>query len=407
MYTESENSSLRTGSFKVTDFNVDGSFYAVAMDVVPSRFVGGQRKLFKGQTGGKYHRGLFPPPLNPVLIGTETEKSASISLRTETVPGWGIRSWTGQLPAELVGRLNLLQTMAGHGPEMDPALRDVTLQKAYANVGANDFNGQLFLAELGETFAMLLNPLAGITKIHKKYSKGRKRLRELLKAQGNVHADLYLQYMFGISPFISDVQNIYKLVTNQESLANESYAKGTTKTLEKVHQYGVDTSYTTKFRKINYLWSGETTVKTTSKIYYKRMFSDYLSDMVNKWGFNPLNLPITLWETVPLSFVVDWFFGVKLWLSSFVPKPTLSMLGNTTTEKLTQTYKLQVTNVELDVMSYLFKRNLTDCTYEYTYERIIRQVNRPIPHTLGINQGINSIGKAVSSLALSWQKLKL
>lgn len=407
MYVETETNSLRTGSFIVTDYNVDGTYYSTPYNPVLTRFVDGQRKLFKGQVGGKFRKEQFPPKLNPVQIGTETESSTFVAFSTVTVPNWGHRTWIGHLPAEMVARLRLLETMGGPGAYMDQVQKEVSLQKAYSNMGASDFNSQLFLAELSETLSMLRNPLAGVAKIHKKYSRGRKRLRELLRAQANVQADLYLQYMFGIAPFINDVQNIFKLVQDVTGSKNRGYSKGTQKNLEKTNQYGADTSYTTKFRSLNYQWSGETMVKTTSKIYYRRTFDSTLLGLVEKWGFNPILLPITLWETVPLSFVVDWFFGVKLWMQSYAPKPQFQMLANCTTEKLSQKYELKVLNASMDVYSYVYRPILNDCTYKYTYDRIIRQVNQPIPHTLGVLKGIDDIGKTVSSLALAWQKLKL
>lgn len=409
MYENLITDNRKVGSFKRWGRAPDGAYVLRIDRPVPA--VSGVVKTFKGDRRTKWNEkfcNVWPPPLRNVQIGETLEHADAWTYETPVHPVWGQVKWDGFIAADLVERKMLRSLMPGI-PVMDTGRRDMALQRAYGNIEQPDFNSQLFLAEISETIAMLSNPFAGIQKIYKRYSKGRKRLRDLLKAQANLHADTYLQYMFGIKPLISDVQDIYSMVRKKSVAENRMYGKGTSKSLDVLDIGGVDTSFETAIQNLVWTFSGETRYKTTSKVYYNLAFASPMYDLVNKWGFNPIMLPVTMWETVPLSFVVDWFVGVKQWLMAMRPKPGVNILGNTTSEKLSQNYLATVVRGDLTINNPpAVKWDIhINKTYSYKYDRLIRQVNTPIPLSLLSKEGIDSVGKAVSSVALAFQKLKL
>jgi hypothetical protein len=56
-------------------------------------------------------------------------------------------------------------------------------------------------------------------------------------------------------------------------------------------------------------------------------------------GFQLRDIPATLWELTPWSFVSDWVLNVGDWLQAVTPNPRVSILGHWTTsvQKTTKT----------------------------------------------------------------------
>lgn len=402
MYVDLERNSLEYGSWTTIDVPGGVKMYSTKE---PTK---GVSKVFKGQRFGKFHKGIFPPPLNPVFISKREYTCKHLGLELLNIPNWGSRSFSGYLGASVADRIRLVSKVLKPHHEIYQEPRDFSLQKAYANVEAGDFNSQLFLAELGETISMLSNPLAGLYKIHAKYRKSRKRLRDALKAGTNASADTYLQYMFGVSPLIKDVQSIYALAMEKATAKNQLYGRGRVASSETENDYSVLTN-DLGFHSLEAWSTGKAETVTTGKVYYAMAFRNPMYDLIKKWGLNPLSLPVTLWEKQPLSFVVDWFFGVKTWLNAMMPKPGVSYLGNYVSEKLVEDVMIDRVHCRLapgSPITRVLDSNLTKL-WSLHNERLIREVNLPIPTAIYRGAGLNSLGKAVSSVALLTQKLKL
>lgn len=369
----------------------------------------GRSKFFYGRVGGK-KVDSFPPPLNPVTISEGTYTSKTLNMSIEDVPNWGSRFYSGQLGAVVAGLCQvpwqLIDESVGGHHLPDEVMVGTALQKAYANINTSDVNGQLFLAEFSETVSMLKNPLRGIQKIHAKYRKSRKRIRDLLAAETKVSADVYLQYMFGVQPLISEIQNIYAAAMDEAKRENRLYGKGSVKQIQKATRaYSLDNKL--GFHNVKAHFSVEQRIKVTSKVYYKVTWESRMLDLVNKWGMNPILIPVTLWETLPLSFVLDWFFGVKLWLNAIAPKPGICTLGNYVSEKLEEEVKLT------SLVCYVApgtpstpKTWVHDDAWQFSFSRLIRQVDLPMPNYPLVAQGLNETGKAISLAFLAIQKIK-
>lgn len=398
------SSSLATGVFWYRDDpGTDRSF-------ATTEFARGAQKTFIGQRGGKFPKGSYPPPLNPVTISDLRFESKTVEgLQLVGVPVWGSRYFNGDLGAMLAGTHKVRDLLPGHHA-IDTQLRDFSLQKAYARIEQGDFNSQLFLAELGETVSMLRNPLNGLYKIHAKYRRSRKKIKDLLKATTSANADVYLQYMFGVAPLINDIKDIYELVMEKATARNQLYGKARTVEKKKFEQH-----YSLKdslgFHSVDTWATATTETKMTGKVYYAMSFGNPMYDLIRKWGLNPLTLPITMWETVPLSFVVDWFFGVKQWLQAIMPRPGVTILGNCVSEKLIEDVSIDRVRVYLSPGTYgvTLDRVLGSSgpLWKMHNERLIREVNLPIPTSIYAGAGLDSLGKAVTSAALAIQKIKL
>lgn len=138
-------------------------------------------------------------------------------------------------------------------------------------------------------------------------------------------AGLHLNYSFGWKPLMSDIRAMCDVLANLIQRLEE-FEKSANVT-SKSHWYLPSTS-TSKSGSFNYstspgkcYWSGTVSrTKTAGLIYrpqpfevtrgYEMMLRAYLDAL----GFE-LN-PRILWDAIPFTFVLDWFFGIGSWLES-------------------------------------------------------------------------------------------
>jgi hypothetical protein len=63
-------------------------------------------------------------------------------------------------------------------------------------------------------------------------------------------------------------------------------------------------------------------------IIYEVKIMDAFDNLAKVAGSRLRDIPATLWEVVPYSFVVDWFFNVGDWIQAFTPAPGITPLRN-------------------------------------------------------------------------------
>lgn len=138
-------------------------------------------------------------------------------------------------------------------------------------------------------------------------------------------AGAHLNYKFGWKPTIGDLQQMVEGVTNlQAKLAAFEKSCGT-----------IQSGRTTCLKE-NFSKSGEITFATTKKCRWSATLSKVVTGYV-VWRPQPLAVlsnfdrtlrglldtlgfqlnPRIVWDAVPFTFVIDWFFGVGAWLQTF------------------------------------------------------------------------------------------
>lgn len=168
----------------------------------------------------------------------------------------------------------------------------------------NSFNGQVILGELRETIQLLRNPLGAGVNLTKALVQKRKK--------GAHAADAWLEYRFGILPLISDISSIIDLVSEtadkKKSLAYRVYSRSTEVSTSRQSfrpvpgPFGFDvyeelTDYAECV--IHFGVLGSVIDKHFS---LAGKFINTIDDLSS--------LPVTAWELVPFSFLVDYFVNV-------------------------------------------------------------------------------------------------
>ena len=151
------------------------------------------------------------------------------------------------------------------------------------------------------------------------WSKERARLKNL--------ANAHLNYSFGWAPFISDVVAIYKALFDTRKRIQE-FIDGAYKSHTLHYVQRIPASKTSSEQDLTFFgYARSVTVETTTEeveLHATMQFSysvggySRLLQEIGGWmdalGIN-LNAQI-VWNAIPFSFVVDWFFNVGEWLGS-------------------------------------------------------------------------------------------
>jgi len=187
-----------------------------------------------------------------------------------------------------------------------------------------DFNSRAFAAMKPdlETSLSLSNFLVELTDV-------KHLLRFFTKWKGftNKVAEGHLSYKFGIKPFVGDVKTLWSVLTDHQTILDEFLARrGTLQTRHYSETVPLTETYTswTNFLGVSYIkyrYKHTHEARTTATMVYK-FDCPYVDDYSHKLKAlrDMLGLRLTasvIWEAIPFSFVVDWFWRVQDFLERF------------------------------------------------------------------------------------------
>lgn len=175
------------------------------------------------------------------------------------------------------------------------------------------FSAQIFTGELKETLMLLRHPTAQLARAVETYGKALEKTRKLsgLKDRAKSSADLWLQFKFGVLPVISDAQTIIRVF---DDLA----AKGASELFKTKGTYSGNTTN----QQVSQADSGflvhtsEKIITYESNCYihggWLAVTKERLTglDVILADLKNISELPVTAWELIPYSFLIDYFVNI-------------------------------------------------------------------------------------------------
>jgi hypothetical protein len=218
-------------------------------------------------------------------------------------------------------------------PSSDGALIELLVSlastQALAGVESAPVMGQVILAEMHKTIAMLRSPLKGLTdfirdrrqweKYRGRKPKGSTRNRaarnrttkESLSDGVQAAANSWLEARFGWRPFLMDMEDIIKTLQEGDFGDRKTSRAKQERVVTSTRNYvgvaaGIETDFTENVK---------TTYGVRAGILYQ-----FQNDPMSDFGFSWSELPISAWELVPFSFVVDWFINVGDYIQAITPK---------------------------------------------------------------------------------------
>lgn len=300
-------SSCSTSNGTITIAGAQGKLESM-LDVSNSNF---HRRLARGEI-----------VVNPMYKST-TERSSGGTTASYSSPGSPCTqsiSWENGVWHLNSSRLGLVERV--NVPGIDTSqLANLAGTEASANVAGPEFAGAQFIAELRETIQLLRNPFGALASIGKrarrakrKHSSWRNRtVRDYVSAN-------WLQYRYGIMPLVYSSQDIVKAL---ESLAHRKArytARGSAS----------DSGSATRQDSYTGTWICTRDVLTQRDV-TARVGIIYEHDFSSTFGLRARDVPGAVWEIVPFSFVLDWFFNIGDFIEAIVPKGGVQVLGSWTT----------------------------------------------------------------------------
>lgn len=184
--------------------------------------------------------------------------------------------------------------------------------RALSNMDTTPYAFGEDVLEIRETAKFLRRPLASIADLGTSFQHAYRRAKRKIKRKGQTslsakqvalaHANVYLQYRFALSPLVRSCQDAleaYAAVHPRipERLTARGFSKGSARS-EDSPQYDAGSAST--------YWFDLNRVKTEdfhASILYT--VSNPVQDLKWKLGFRAKDIPTTLWQIVPYSFMVD------------------------------------------------------------------------------------------------------
>jgi len=199
--------------------------------------------------------------------------------------------------------------------EIDSLVSEVCT-KAQANVRGGDTSGLESLVQLNKTFDLIRKPLEGIyslTKALTSFNKGKKS-GKLTRSGADllaVPASEWLKYRYGILPLVNDIQAVMKSLKSKRGLVRRtSRASG-----------GIERNST---RSLTSNFGVLTTIFEEQRSHSVRVramtVTEYVASMQTDLGLTLDQIPKTVWELIPFSFVVDWFVNVNDFVNASTPR---------------------------------------------------------------------------------------
>lgn len=344
--------------------------------------------------------------MNPVSLSKDTRSSDVVTYTIGPHPNWGRRVITGTL-----GQIASI-------PPVVPAWFDVrindakarTLLEAHSRVAASEVQGLVSVAEAAKTASMVAKPFAQATDLISRIVGRKLKLIQRGWNAAKAGAAAWNEYRFGWKPILLDLKG-----------AADAYAQSTTaewKPVRKVARASDRDIVWVEPNKMSYSGSfvfGVPTVvrsnyshtaKVDSGVLYELYDETQASATARLIGFRLSDVPSTIWELVPFSFVVDRFLDIGMWLNAIVPKPGVRVLATWTSVQRYQLNYHQIMWADATVSTPpVTTYTNTGGSYTEEIRSFSREANPSIPPLPTVNYRDLSLTQQIDHLALIVAKL--
>lgn len=210
---------------------------------------------------------------------------------------------------------------------------------AFARMNSSELMAGEAVSDLGQTVAMLRSPFRGATDLLNRMFKSRAaHAKKTAKSVAQATAGTWLEYRYGWRPLLSDIDIIaqdalvkrghcerHKLVARAGRGGSQDWS-GSWKPTDAIDRAGSISMKRTSSRNVGVVYE----VKNRTS-----------QDVIRKlYGLRVRDVPATLWELVPYSFVIDWFTNVGDWIQAISPDPFISVVGTWTTYVTNSVYSI-------------------------------------------------------------------
>lgn len=266
---------------------------------------------------------------NKPMLSVKTTRTHEPAIGQSTLHNPGYTGWVSYDGELMFVRDSALDALLNQIPGVDTQnLIAQACTSALANVRRPELSGLVSIAEMRSTVQSLVNPLNGALRFlarnvpsnkKRRKPKSRKELKATLKDVSDQH----LTIIFGLMPFISDVQSTLKALEAIEPVPVRFTAHGSASAFGKNSGAGTDL-LNDDGNNTTYLDHAEEVSKTVTVRAYQ-LYEASVS-LQNAMGLSVKDVPQALWQTATLSFVVDWFVNVGDYIAALTPQEGINYL---------------------------------------------------------------------------------
>lgn len=223
--------------------------------------------------------------------------------------------------------------------------KNIAIAEAFANI---DVSEAMLLASIGEApetvkFAIAL--LKRSTKLVRALKTKRSRLKALKdlkeispKKYAELVAQSWLEFRYAFRPLVFEMEGILSALSTSLNDNQRFTARGTHQ-VEATSKEDYDESFS------YYSYTGTEEIKTTVTVRAGVMYTIHLQGSGIRELFG-LDQPLeSLWELVPFSFIVDWFFNCGNLISAWTKNASATVEGSWCTIEVSESKSLQITGM--------------------------------------------------------------
>lgn len=229
----------------------------------------------------------------------------------------------------------------------------ISLVKCYDKMNSPPIMGGELLGTLGKTFQMLKKPFNGTIQMLKEAKKVTRITNVARKRKYDVERDPFkvftlaaeavasgrLETRYGWTPMLLDYDTALRegIRFVEKDYQKRYVARASERVGQKVSKY-FDVPYSgSSALRVKGNARRQFDARVSSGLIYEYVSHAPSDVFMRTLGLNGRDLLPTLWELVPLSFVVDWFTNVGRWINAVTPNPDVRILGLWTTSVVHET----------------------------------------------------------------------
>lgn len=297
------------------------------------------------------------------------------------IPSWGNErwNWNGDLAIGLEQAVNRVGKLPDTIGDVS-LIKNVAVIKAHAKINESSIMSGEILSDLGKTVSTLRHPFRSASQlVEKMINHQGKRLKKSGSNFAQATADTWLENRYGWTPILLDAMTIVK----ESHRIRESAARSMVVRASEVSNSTFRASVANVAGSENlsgFLYDGTAVSVIEISAHcglIVRVENLTTSDsLLQFFGLRTVDIPATLLEVVPYSFVVDWFLGVGPWVSALTPNPGVTITRSWVTTKYRK-------NIEFSGVSYRslggVMTNKGSCSSVTTHDIVARILDPGIP----------------------------
>jgi hypothetical protein len=282
-----------------------------------------------------------------------------------------------------------------------------TITEANAKVAAADFQGLVSIAEAKKTIVSISKPFAASLDLANKVLGRKLSLIKSGLTAAQAAAKAWNEYRFGWKPLLYDIQGA------ADAYVDAAKVKPVRLVARSSHRVDYNNTQAYFSSGVGGLSSLKMSVtfalssKISSGVLYELTDVDNRAAVQRATGTRLSDIPATVWELVPFSFVVDRFLTVGSWLNAMTPKPGVKILGSWTTTVKDESFLHTCVEgiVDLSGSTPSVKLSQSGGTYYEKNFSYVREISPQIPIAPTWNPKDLNLQQQIDHVALIYDKL--